>query len=280
MAACASTVDSEASFKGFLPADEKERLKAEYIPAYMLLADSQRYRSTIDYLATDNKGRHLIFYLLGKENNKVLDRFLPIPGVKELIRQKNNEGFSPLHLALQSGKIRLCLKFINEGNADLLDPDPNGDTVLHHLGRTFPSLYSPNNEVLEERLSLMRHVLALGVDINSRNKLGQTPLLAHINAGYSISEPSFFLDNGADVRAVANDGTTALHMVARRPRPFRWNYHLDEGDRDIEAFQRLVQLGCDPLQEDGEGRTALDIAASVGNDGILGLYQRKKGVVE
>ncbi|TVY17972.1 Ankyrin-3 [Lachnellula arida] len=272
MAACSSTVDSEARLGSLLPRSEKARLKTEYIPAYMLLADSQRYGSTIDYLATDNKGRHLIFYLLEKRNDKVLDRFLPIPGVKALVRQKNNEGFSPLHLAFQSGMISLCLKLINEG-ADLLEPDPNGNTVLHHLARTV----FPRNE---ERLSLMNHALALGADINARNNLGQSPLLSHIAAGYNTGDSCFFVANGADVQAAMNDGTTALHMVARRGNRALGNFRRDDVDHNIVAFRRLVQLGCDPLREDGEGRTALDIAASVGNDGILGLYQRKKGLYQ
>jgi ankyrin repeat protein len=276
MAACSSIVDSEANrFGGYVPPDEQARLRAEYIPAYMLLVDSQRYGSTIDYLATDNKGLHLIFYLQGKRNDRVLARFLPIPGVRELIRQKNNEGFSPLHLALQSGRIRTSLQFIEEGDADLLEPDPNGDTALHHLSRNFSSFD-------EEHLSLMNKALSLGVDINSRNNLGQSPLLAHIATGYSTGDSSFFIDNGADFRAVTNDGTTALHMVARRATHsgLLLRNHMGEVDRNRDAFQRLVELGCDPLQEDGEGRTALDIAAAVENDGILGLYQRKKGAVE
>lgn len=42
-------------------------------------------------------------------------------------------------------------------------------------------------------------------------------------------------------------------------------------------FSRLVQMGCEPLQEDGQGRTALDVAAAVGNEGILGLFRRDGG---
>jgi ankyrin repeat protein len=47
-------------------------------------------------------------------------------------------------------------------------------------------------------------------------------------------------------------------------------------DYNAEVFRALVELGCDPLKEDEEGRTALDVAAAMGNQGILGLYQRKK----
>jgi ankyrin repeat protein len=57
--------------------------------------------------------------------------------------------------------------------------------------------------------------------------------------------------------------------------------YLFDGSKEDEVtnaslFRRLVDLGCDPLQEDKNGRTALDVAAAVGNVEILKLYQRKK----
>lgn len=272
MAACASTIESEESTGGiYRKPEEKARLKAEYIHAYMLLADSERYGSKIDYLATDTEGKHLIFYLLAKWNDKVAERFLPIPGVRRLIGQKNNAGYSPLHVVLQWNRGSLFTKFVEDGDVDLRDPDPNGDTALHHLFRS---------SLTEADLSLATKALSLGVDINARNNLGETPFLANVAAAWGPHQVRFLTEHGGDFQAATNDGTTALHMVARRetqtgllPRN-----SMGELDNNRRAFKALVKLGLDPLQEDGGGRTALDIAASVGNDGILALYQRNKDV--
>jgi len=39
-----------------------------------------------------------------------------------------------------------------------------------------------------------------------------------------------------------------------------------------------VELKCDLLREDVKGYTMLDVAAVIGNTGILGLYKRTKEV--
>jgi ankyrin repeat protein len=201
MAACNSHVRSEST-RGFVPREEENRRRAEYIPAYLLLANSERYGSSIDYLAVDNEGKHIIMYLLPKWDNKVAERFLPIPGVRVLIRQKDNAGFSPLHYALRNHQMRACFQFIKEGNADLLEPDPNGDTALHHLCRCH---YMSETQ---RSLPLMQKFLELDGSINARNKLGETPLLTHLASGYQPHSEfgetkhtdnfSFFISNGAE----------------------------------------------------------------------------------
>ena len=280
MAACASVVGSEAI--GYIPGKQWGRLDSKYTPAFLLLADSESYGSSIDYLAVDNEGKHLIFYLLGKWD-KHAARFCSISGVRALIQQKDSAGFSPLHRALKSRNIATCFRLIEDGNADLLEPDPNGDTALHHLYRcTYVGETKQN-------LPLIQKFLSLGGDINARNRLGETALLAHLASGYQpdlrwnemshLATIPFFIANGADVRAVKNDGATILHVIAERKTSIGLLPKNSRGEVDYHAqlFGRFVDLGCDPLQEDNEGRTALDIAAAMDNGGILELYQRRKG---
>ena len=277
LAACGSHIDHESNGRGYIPHDEQERLKAEYTPAYLALADSEVYGSQIDYLATDDDGKHTINHLLPKWSDKIADRFLPIPGVCDLVCQKDKKGFSPLHQALKSLKVTASLRFIDHCNADLLEPDPNGDVALHHLYRCQWASHLPKCQPLMERY------LQLGVDINAANNTGERPLHAFL-ASSTVSrhwggEPEgdkhdpfeFLINNAADFKAVKHNGENCLHVVARR----------EAGGGGAETyntnlFSRLVESGCDPLQEDNNGRTALDVAAAIGNEGILRLYQRKK----
>lgn len=286
MAACKSHVEhEECSPARYIPAEEKNLLIAEYIPAYMALADSELYGDSIDYLATDNEGNNMIRYLVSQWNEKLAARFLPITGVRALIQQKDSAGFSPLHCALKSLKIKTCFQFIDEGNADLLEPDPNGDSALHHLYRC------RNISSQQDMYPLMERYLSIGGDINARSKTGETALHCFLaNSGrpprwdetkldINFDPFQFFISHGTNFQATKNDGGTALHVVAQRRTTDRSDLFdgcKEDEDNNASLFRRLVDLGCDPLQEDKNGRTALDVAAAVGNVGILKLYQRKK----
>ena len=277
LAACKSRIDHEGTSRAYIPKDEEERLKANYTPAYLALADSKLYGSQIDYLATDNDGKHIINYLLPKWTDRIADRFLPIPGVRDLVRQKDNKGFSPLHQALEALKVTASLRFIDDCNADLLEPDPNGDVALHHLYRCHWVSNIP------KCLPLMEKYVQLSGDINATNNTGERPLHAFLASSHETrswaGEPEgdtydpfeFLINNAVDFRAVKNNGQTSLHVVAQRDAR-----GYDGEAYNAKLFSRLVELGCDPLQEDNDGRTALDVAAAMGNEGILRLYQRKK----
>jgi ankyrin repeat protein len=67
-------------------------------------------------------------------------------------------------------------------------------------------------------------------------------------------------------------------VIARREKGDSYGRRDERSGEEVNAeyFKRIVDLGCDVLQEDNSGRTALDIAAVVGNDAILKLYQRRK----
>jgi ankyrin repeat protein len=285
LAACESQVELESdSGSGLVPFAEQDCFKAKYTSACMELVESETYGRSIDYLAADNDGRHAIHYLLPRWNNRISTRLLTIPGVRALIHQKDNHGFSPLHCALKDGNFKTCYYFVDECGVDLIEPDPNGDTTLHHLMRRHW------RSELSDFRPLMDQYLSLGGDINARNKDGETALHVYLASPYlspltfTSSAPKqenerdpfeFFTTHGADFRAVKYDCETALHVVARRDG--HTTFCNDEGPTNIDLFRGLVDLGCDPLQEDNRGRTALDVAAAVGNNGILGLYQRKKG---
>ena len=283
MAACSSSIDHEQpSGLGYVSNTERDQLKTTYTPAYMALADCELHSASIDYFAVDNEGTNVVRYLLNHWTEEVAIRFLSVPGLRTLITQKDNKGFSPLHGALQSQKIEVCDRFIDDGHADLLEPDPNEDTALHHLFRGTYTMHSEKAKLLIERY------LSLGGDLNLQNTAGETALhcfLAHHNQSLNPEDAddtdplAFFVGHAANFRVAKCDGTTALHVVARRQVSRERSYWFNtQGNPKYNAtlFRRLVELGCDPLQEDGSGRSALDIAALTGNEGILKMYQREK----
>ncbi|RFU35297.1 hypothetical protein B7463_g1040, partial [Scytalidium lignicola] len=284
MSALSSSVKYEHDSVALQP-EEKDRLIAEYTPSYLLLANSPLYSKAIDYFATDNEGKHIIFYLAQNKAcaKQHAARFLSILGVSALIVKKDKAGFSPLHVALALMNLTACEQFISEGGADILEPDPNGDTALHHLFRC-SSEYR-----MAECLEFIAKFPALSNLVNFRNNEGNTPLLTHLVSNAILSRgrlrPSqnldplqFFVDHGADFTVTNNKRETALHIVSKKPPERCLALIMRESDRahyHVTLFKRLVELGCDPLLEDEGGRTALDIAATVGKKEILKLYERR-----
>lgn len=58
-----------------------------------------------------------------------------------------------------------------------------------------------------------------------------------------------------------NTGRNMLHLAAEMK---AW----------VEAFNRVVEMGMDPMELDVMQRTALDVAAACENEEILGLFER------
>jgi ankyrin repeat protein len=237
-------------------------LKAQAI----LIAESNIHGSAIDYQAVDDDGNHILMHLIPGWTSELSNFFLNKPKVQALINQKNKKGFSPLHCALVHNKYSACHSFLAAG-ADITEPDPDGNSALH-------SICNPDSRgSFPDGISLFKNYLDCGGSIDARNSHGETPLMVFICESrydkYRDSEAAnlpLFSSHGADFTAARHDGRTALHIVAASTR---------SGFKSrAELFRALVACGADPLQEDGEGRTALDLAAAVGNANILEMYQR------
>jgi ankyrin repeat protein len=284
LAACLSQVRSN-SVTDQLTRDERMRLEASYTPSYLLLADSSKYGATIDYSAIDSDGKHLIIHLLSQWQSKLAQRFMSIPGVSDLIHQKDNLGFSPLHHALKHQALQTATELVEAG-CDITEPDPGGDNAAHFLCRVY------SIEMFSENVPLLEIFLERGGSINHQNHQGKSPLLIYLASGVIPSSDNFdgkrsthktylplFVSHGADFTAVSNNGQGALHVIAGRNRS---HYHLSNEtskhlmNYNADLFKEVLEQGCDPLLEDENGRTALDIAAVVRNEEILKLYQRTK----
>jgi ankyrin repeat protein len=278
MAACCSRIVSESLGDKTSPRYSED----DYSHIYLLFVDSPVHRSKIDYLAIDNKGEHLIFYLVSRQYDTMIhERILDIPGVRGLINKRDNEGCSPLFRALETAKISMVEQLVEEG-ADILQLDPRGNSFLHYLCRHRDLRY----DTLQHHIPLMDKYLSLGGIIDARNDEGTTPLLAFITVGCTprplndyephIEGFQWFAQHGADFTAKDNKGQSALHIIAGRSnQDFQWKGAKKQA-YNAKLFQALLEKGCEVLDEDNQGRTALDIAAVKGNKSILKLFQRTK----
>jgi hypothetical protein len=135
---------------------------------------------------------------------------------------------------------------------------------------------------------LFERFLKAGVDINARNKNGETPLfnlLKQDNEGLhgpaedqtsKVSDFEYFLKSGADVIIQSNDGSTLLHVIAGIKIHTFDRFHPEQAGRvGVVRFKRLMDMGLDPMAEDKRQRTSVDVAAACENELISKLFKKE-----
>lgn len=103
--------------------------------------------------------------------------------------------------------------------------------------------YESNGSTINQRETIIMHLLDSGANVESNDKKGNTPLhYAALEGNVRILQ--LLLDRGANLETKCGDGKPALHNAAQRLRP--------------EAVQLLLDRGADCKVKDVFGRTAAD----------------------
>lgn len=186
------------------------------------------------------------------------------------INLRDYQGFKPIHLALASHQTWAVDQLLHLGSG--IESDPNDNTALHHYA---PRLGGSTGLTEFERF------LTLGVDIDARNKAGETPLFVFMATGgiAHLDKISLFLHKGADIFTTNNKGETILHAIVRRKIKYPW-INSEDVEEAKECFQHFVNLGLNARQKDVKKRTAIDIAGTRGLRAITSLFQGQGRIVE
>lgn len=267
-------------------------------PLHSIAPDTAKYliEKNVDLHTTDDQGRTALHWLctlpLDEPDAPTRDIFtLLTTKAPSLINQPDHEGWTPIHLATTASQTRTMDALIAQG----IDPkiaDPDGNTPLHVLA---PFLFGEKS-LAEKAAQRFKHFLSLGLDINARNNDGSTPLALFIAQSHfptSSSQPTrnrrtpdnvspnhnthstylpLFLSTGADIFTTNTRGESLLHLTAARKPISR--YGRDKEAEEIKAvFGALLEMGLDPRAEDGECRTAIDVAVARGNGEVVELFR-------
>lgn len=126
----------------------------------------------------------------------------------------------------------------------------SGHTVVHLL-------------VQRQKLDSLKAVLARGVDVNTRDAQGATPIHTALQY-HALPAAQVLIDHGADVAEVVSrrKGITLLHKLVMRDRP--------------AAVQLLLENGAEVNARDKQRRTALHMAAVYGRGAIAALLLQRE----
>ncbi|KAM6530703.1 hypothetical protein FSOLCH5_000201 [Fusarium solani] len=217
----------------------------------------------------DDYGRNCLHYCLNHHSAIVVMKQLQELGdaVPALVNQPDTYGYHPIHYrlaALAQGVLGPqndeWLDYLIAQGMDVTATDGDGNGALHFLA----SGLLPSSSHLDCCRRLFKRFVEFGLDVNARNKAGETPVFSLHSTAFVFGQESEVLEMldemGVDWLVRDDKGRTVLHGVAV--------------ECDV-VFKGIMDRGVDPLLEDADGRTSLDLAAAYGNVGVMRLFDKK-----
>ena len=217
---------------------------------------------------------------------------------------KTKDGRSCLHLAAEAGHLKICRVLLQNHNFDIHAIDDDMFTVMLRAA-------------CSDDLELLEYLIQNGSDIFSKTKHGGSCLHLAAESGHlkickvllqkynfdihatddsswtvlhgaawsgDLELLQYLIENGSDIFSETNDGSSCLHLAAKRGhlkicRALLENYNLDMYARDdsglyvlhhaawsgdLELFQYLIEKGSDIFIKTKNNSSCLHFAAKVG----------------
>jgi ankyrin repeat protein len=185
--------------------------------------------------------------VMNNNSTKVRDLIKKDP---DLVFSKDEDGFTPLHLAMANGRKGMG-EFLLSNKAEVNSKDNAGSTPLHQAATA-----------KRGQSDLVKMLLAHGADVNAADKHGLTPL-HYATLSNNRDAVKLLLGYGANVNARDNEvGDTPLILAA--------------GKGYKEVVEILLAHGADANAADDEG-TPLIWATRTGHADIADLIRQRGG---
>ncbi|CAB0043897.1 unnamed protein product [Trichogramma brassicae] len=172
---------------------------------------------------------------------------------------RDKRGNAPLHLALIEGNKEVVELLLRNG-ADPNLADSEGWTPLHVVCKR----YVDDKDLAEMFLEICDDIRR-EVEVNSRDKLGRTPLQLAVANGYKKLTKLLLKRTGVDPNLADSEGTTPLHVISKRSNSDCLMQIFFEVNEEVN---RVVQVDV----RDDLGRTPLQLA-------VAGLSLKKVNLI-
>ena len=205
------------------------------------------------------------------------------------------QGFTPLHLAISKGKFKFVEMLVNNG-ADVNAPSPYGSPLHIACDSFYNSKLNDKSHSCSAKI--IKFLLEHGANTEALNSNKKTPLqIACDNKYEKIVE--VLLEGGANFKMKFHQKRSTLHYIVGVNHPGIMKLFLDKGldpnVRDcrgetpltygakscakgisMDVVELLVQYGADIDAADVNGITALHIASSLFDHGVVKRLLRLK----
>ncbi len=207
----------------------------------------------------DEKGETPLFYAVRAGQMDIVRLLLKGDGQK-LINHKNHNRYTPLHVALLSGKVKTA-KILIEHKADLHLKNSYGNTPLN------VAAFEGHAEIIE--LILQREKAEGGGQIpllQSPNNRGEIPLHFAVIFQHKLcvelllewgSDPTYLTGEGYTPKQLAKNNHEIIALLDSGWTPLHYAVAKGRKDRILE----LLQSGATTLERNNKGATPLHLAA-------------------
>ena len=193
------------------------------------------------------------------------------------IEAHDDEDISVMKLAIYEGSAAVVECLISNG-AKINERPYSKEPLIFYALRKCSFQIEPKIKIL----------LAHGIDPNWMDERGTTALHRIAEIGSGINVAKIFVDASADVNAELLDGSTPLHLSARKGRSYLIEFlkdcgaslvatddrgmtalHISASIGDLVAVRTLVGAGANVQSKDNKGWTTLHYAARIRSDDTL-----------
>jgi len=173
------------------------------------------------------------------------------------------------------------------------EPSLATNTQTHAVAQSQSSAWTPADQLISSaityQISAVKALLAIGVDVNATNQMGQSPFSVAVESG-NVELVKLLIAHGADINRTMR-GITPLHYAADRNHTETVKTLLSAGANvntadglpplicavehdNVEMLSALMAKGADLEATDARGDTAVSKAAKQGAAKLVALLQK------